>query len=118
MVYKQKAEEMSNQTEKAVQYETLATENGSYSTTLTAKYKNREGWHAKDPRRIMSFIPGTITTVDVKVGDRIAEGDVLLTFKAMKMHYTYRSPIGGTVARIHVAVGDVVAKGVLLLELE
>ena len=38
--------------------------------------------------------------------------------KAMKMHNTYRSPIGGTVARVHVAAGDVVAKGVLLLEFE
>ncbi|WP_304708633.1 acetyl-CoA carboxylase biotin carboxyl carrier protein subunit [uncultured Rikenella sp.] len=107
-----------NKTESAVQLEMLATENGSYPTTLTAKYKNREPWAAKDLRRIVSFIPGTITTVDVKVGDRVKEGDVLLTFKAMKMHNTYRSPIGGTVARVHVAAGDVVAKGVLLLEFE
>lgn len=104
--------------EAAPQLETLATKHGTYKTTLTAKYKNRVPWHPKDPRQIFSFIPGTITTIDVKVGDVVQEDDVLLTFRAMKMHNTYRSPIGGKVAKIHVAEGDVVPKGILLLEFE
>lgn len=110
---------MSNKKEEAaVQLETLSTMHGDYRTTLTKKYRERTPWHPKDPRQIISFIPGTITTIDVKVGDMVKEGDVLLTFKAMKMQNTYRSPVGGKVARIHVAVGDVVPKGVLLLEFE
>ena len=109
---------MNKKLEAAPEWETLATMHGTYKTTLSAKYKNRTPWHAKDPRQIYSFIPGTITTIDVKVGDTVKEGDVLLTFKAMKMHNTYRSPISGKVARIHVSVDEVVAKGVLLIEFE
>lgn len=109
---------MNKKQEAAPEWETLATMHGTYKTTLSAKYKNRTPWHAKDPRQIYSFIPGTITTIDVKVGDTVKEGDVLLTFKAMKMHNTYRSPISGKVARIHVNVDEVVAKGVLLIEFE
>lgn len=109
---------MSTKKETAPELETLVTKHGTYRTTLSAKYKNRTPWHAKDPRQILSFIPGTITTVDVKEGDTVKEGDVLLTFKAMKMHNTYRSPIGGRVAKVHVTPGDVVAKGILLVEFE
>lgn len=105
-------------TEEAPQLETLSTEHGDYRTTLSAKYKNRTPWHPKDPRQILSFIPGTITTIDVKVGDSVKEGGILLTFKAMKMHNTYRSPVAGKVAKIHVAEGEVVPKGVLLVEFE
>lgn len=54
----------------------------------------------------------------MRVGDQVKEGDTLLTFKAMKMHNTYRSPVGGKVAKIHVAEGEVVPKGALLLEFE
>lgn len=106
---------MSNKSEV---FEQLVTPAGSYRTKLTAKYKNRTPWHAKDPRQIFSFIPGTITTVDVQAGDRVQAGDVLLTFKAMKMHNTYRSPVAGRVARVCVGVGDAVPKGELLLEFE
>lgn len=109
---------MNTKKEPATEWETLSTSHGTYKTTLTAKYKNRTPWHAKDPRQIYSFIPGTITTIDVKEGDQVKVGDVLLTFKAMKMHNTYRSPIAGKIAKIHVAVNDVVHKGVLLLEFE
>lgn len=109
---------MSNKKEAAPPYENLSTPHGTFRTTLSAKYKNRTPWHAKDPRQVISFIPGTITTIDVRVGDQVKEGDTLLTFKAMKMHNTYRSPVGGKVAKIHVAEGEVVPKGALLLEFE
>lgn len=109
---------MSTKKDSAPQLETLSTKHGTYQTTLSAKYRNRIPWQPKDMRQVFSFIPGTITSVDVKEGGTVKEGDVLLTFKAMKMHNTYRSPVGGKVAKIHVAEGDVVPKGVLLLEFE
>ncbi|WP_298064337.1 acetyl-CoA carboxylase biotin carboxyl carrier protein subunit [uncultured Rikenella sp.] len=109
---------MSTQKETAPEWATLSTQHGTYQTTLSVKYRNRKPWQAKDPRQVFSFIPGTITSVDVKEGDTVEKGDVLLTFKAMKMHNTYRSPVGGKVAKIHVTEGDVVHKGILLLEFE
>ncbi|MCH5305862.1 MAG: acetyl-CoA carboxylase biotin carboxyl carrier protein subunit [Rikenella sp.] len=99
-------------------FEQLVTPDGSYTTLLSAKYKNRTAWQKKDPRKIVSFIPGTIMTVDVKPGDTVKEGDILLTFKAMKMHNTYRSPIAGRIAQVCVGAGDSVPKGELLIEFE
>lgn len=110
---------MSNKKEETQpELEILHTKHGDYKTTLTAKYKNRTPWHPKDPRQVFSFIPGTIMTIDVKVGDTVKVGDVLLTFKAMKMHNTYKSPVDGKVAKIHVSPDEIVPKGVLVLEFE
>ncbi len=97
-------------------YDVLRTSEGEYQTTLTKKYKARKPWQAPDPRHILSFIPGTIVEVMVKEGQAVEEGDTLLTFKAMKMLNTYKSPISGTVAKVNVSAGDAVPKGVLLVE--
>lgn len=111
-------ETMSTKKESAPEMEMLTTQHGTYRTTLSAKYKSRVPWHAKDPRQICSFIPGTITTVEVQEGDSVKAGDVLLSFKAMKMQNIYRSPVSGRIAKVHVSPGDVVAKGILLVEFE
>lgn len=97
---------------------TLNTENGAYETTFTRKYEEQKPWERKDPRKILSFIPGTITSIDVKVGQNIVIGENLLMFNAMKMSNQYKSPIAGRVAQINVTVGEAVPKGVVLIEFE
>lgn len=101
-----------------VVYDTIATESGNYRTQLTDKYRNRTPWKTPDARQVFSFIPGTITTVEVKPGQKIEVGDTLFTFKAMKMLNVYKSPVAGVVARILVEPNQIVPKGVLLLEFE
>lgn len=96
----------------------ISTEDGSYRTTFTEKYRNRVPWTKPDPRQIFSFIPGTITTINVTPGQKVKVGDILVTFKAMKMINVYNSPIAGTIARIHVQTDQIVPKGVMLLEFE
>lgn len=96
----------------------LNTENGAYETTFTKKYEQQKLWERKDPKKILSFIPGTITSVDVKVGQSIKVGETLLTFNAMKMSNTFKSPMAGKIAKINVSANDVVPKGVVLLEFE
>lgn len=96
----------------------LNTENGSYETTFTKKYEQQKPWQAKNPKEILSFIPGTITTVEVSEGSDVNVGDVLLTFNAMKMSNTFKSPIAGKISKIHVKAGEVVPKGVVLVEFE
>ncbi len=98
--------------------ETLSTLHGTYTTRLSAKYRNRKPWQAPNPKEIYSFIPGTIVSLKVKAGQTVKEGDVLLEFNAMKMLNTYRSPVGGKVKHICVKEGQVVPKGELLLEFE
>lgn len=99
-------------------YDTISTDSGDFKTTLTEKYKNRTPWRAPDPRQIFSFIPGTITTINVEPGQQVKEGDILFTFKAMKMINVYNSPVDGVVARILVKPEQIVPKGELLLEFE
>lgn len=96
--------------------EILNTENGSYETTFTPKYRAQKAWTAQDPREILSFIPGTITSLDVKTGDKVKKGDKLLMFNAMKMENTLYAPQDGVIDHLCVTVGQAVPKGVTLVK--
>ena len=60
-------------------------------------------------------LPGTITTVNVKVGDSVAAGDVVVVLEAMKMQNNIEAEQGGTVTAINVNPGDAVMEGSVLL---
>ncbi|MBP2411331.1 acetyl-CoA/propionyl-CoA carboxylase biotin carboxyl carrier protein [Arthrobacter stackebrandtii] len=61
---------------------------------------------AADPQ-LRSPMPGTVTVVNAKTGDRVAAGDVLLAVEAMKMEHQITATMAGTV-HIGVAVGALV----------
>ena len=52
------------------------------------------------------------------VGDRVAEGDTVLTVEAMKMENEVHTPISGVVKKIYVRVGDTVNPDETLIEVE
>jgi pyruvate carboxylase subunit B len=56
---------------------------------------------------IFSTFSGSVELVDilVKVGDKVAEGDVIAAVEAMKAKHDIRTPVSGTVQTIHVAIG-------------
>jgi biotin carboxyl carrier protein len=56
-------------------------------------------------------ITGKITSVNVKAGDKVAEGDVLCMLESMKMENPILAPVAGTVTKIELAVGQVVEAG-------
>lgn len=56
-------------------------------------------------------ISGIVVTVNVKEGDLVAEGDVVVVLESMKMQMLMRAPIGGTIKSIHVNPGAQLAKG-------
>ena len=61
-------------------------------------------------------MPGTITTVPVKIGQKLARGDVLLTLEAMKMETTVRAERDGVIKEILVRPGlQVDAKDLLVV---
>lgn len=60
-------------------------------------------------------LPGTIVSIDVKPGDRVKKGDMLLTLEAMKMKNAIRSDIDGVIADVHVNQGDLVKHGQALV---
>jgi biotin carboxyl carrier protein len=56
-------------------------------------------------------ITGKIISVEVKVGDKVVEGDVICTIEAMKMENPIMAPVNGTIKEVKVKVGDVVSTG-------
>lgn len=59
-------------------------------------------------------MPGMIIRYEVKEGDAVKEGDVVLILEAMKMENSIMSPVSGTVKRINFKDGDSVQKGDIL----
>jgi biotin carboxyl carrier protein len=59
-------------------------------------------------------ITGKIISVNVKVGDKVGEGDVLCMLESMKMENPILAPVAGTVAKIDIAAGQVVEAGDLI----
>lgn len=62
-------------------------------------------------------MPATVVAVNVRTGDRVRKGDVLLLLEAMKMELPVRSPGDGTVAAVHCRAGQLVQPNVGLIDL-
>ncbi len=62
-------------------------------------------------------MPGLVASLAVSVGNKVNEGDALLTLEAMKMFTTITAPKSGTVASLEIATGDTVESGDLLVVL-
>jgi pyruvate carboxylase len=59
-----------------------------------------------NPGHVGAPMPGTIATVAVHVGQKLARGDALLTLEAMKMETTVRAERDGTVQEVLVVPGQ------------
>ena len=60
-------------------------------------------------------LPGTINAINVKVGDTVAVGDVVVILEAMKMQNNIEAENAGTVTSILVNPGDSVMEGAVML---
>ena len=60
-------------------------------------------------------LPGTITAINVNVGDEVKAGDAVLVLEAMKMENNITAECDGSVTGICVAAGDSVMEGTTLL---
>lgn len=63
-------------------------------------------------------MPGNIWKVEVKEGQEVKAGDVLLILEAMKMENEILAPVDGVVASVHVAQGASVNGGDILVSLK
>ncbi len=63
-------------------------------------------------------LAGTVVRVQVKPGQEVDEGDVLVSLEAMKMETEITAAVRGTVSEVLVSVGDAVAGGQLLVRIE
>ncbi len=88
-----------------------------YKTTLNKKYENRKNWEPLNLNEIISYIPGTIISLDVKEGQEVKEGDRILILESMKMYNNIKMPCDGTISKIHVVAGQRIAKNFLMVEI-
>jgi biotin carboxyl carrier protein len=56
-------------------------------------------------------LTGKILKVEVKVGDRVKEGDTLCILESMKMENPIVAPMDGTVTKINIKVDQIVKTG-------
>lgn len=63
-------------------------------------------------------MPGAVLSVDVKVGDAVTKGQLLVILEAMKMEHRITAPRDGSVEQVHVDVGEQVENGQLLVTLD
>lgn len=89
-----------------------------YKTLLTEKYKNRKMWQKPYVGDVISHLPGTIVKLEVKVGDVVEEGQLLLIHQAMKMYNRVVAPVSGTVVEVGVKEGDKITKDYLMVKIE
>lgn len=65
-----------------------------------------------------SSIPGAVSKISVKVGDKVQVNQTLITIEAMKMETAITAQIDGVVESIEVAEGDTVKCGQLLMKIQ
>ena len=68
-----------------------------------------------DPKQIGASIPGAISKISVKRGDKVTKGQTLITVEAMKMETAVTAPEDGAIKDIHVEEGAAVKGGQLLI---
>ena len=63
-------------------------------------------------------LTGKIVGVNVKVGDKVKEGDIICLLESMKMENPILAPVSGTVIEIDIAVDQVVKPGETIAVIE
>ncbi|MFA8432899.1 MAG: biotin/lipoyl-containing protein [Marinifilaceae bacterium] len=89
-----------------------------YKTELTKKFEGRTNWEAPNPKKMSSFIPGTIVEIFIKEGQEVKAGEKLLILEAMKMKNLIAMPFDGKIKKVYVQEGEKVPNRHLMIEIE
>jgi len=63
-------------------------------------------------------LTGKIISVDVKVGDKVKEDDIICVLESMKMENPIVAPVSGTIVELNVAAGQTVDAGKTIAVIE
>lgn len=94
----------------------LARDGAAFEFAEASPYPQAAG--GLDPLRARAPVAGLVAQLLVAVGDRVAEGQALLSVEAMKMEMWLTAGAAGVVKAVHVGPRDAVASGAVLVELE
>lgn len=89
-----------------------------YRTLLTAKYKNRKMWQKPFIGDVIAHLPGTVIKIEVKEGQEVVAGQLLLIHQAMKMFNRIVAPVSGVITELVVKEGDKIAKDHVMVKIE
>jgi biotin carboxyl carrier protein len=67
---------------------------------------------------LKSPMPGLIVLVNVKEGDTVGKGDVLVVLESMKMQNELKAPMDGKVSQVQISDGNSVEQNQSLLKIE
>ena len=76
------------------------------------------GGRKKKSGTVSANIPGKVVTVEVKEGDVVKEGQVILILEAMKMQNEIQAPVDGTVINVACEEGQAIEANVPLVVIE
>jgi len=63
-------------------------------------------------------VTGSVWKIEKRVGELLAEGDVIIILESMKMEIPVEAPCAGTLAEIRVDEGESVEEGTILAVIE
>jgi acetyl-CoA carboxylase biotin carboxyl carrier protein len=66
---------------------------------------------------VQAHITGTVWKIEVKEGEQVAEGQVLVILESMKMEMPIEAPSSGKVEKVHAVEGQAVNEGDVLITL-
>lgn len=91
----------------------------TFTVANSSGRKSRKGGGAGGSSdQIAAPMPGKVTKILLKVGDKVAAGQAVLVMEAMKMEYTLKSEIAGEIESISGAAGEQVALGKVLVKIK
>ena len=107
-------------------------DDGTYDATVEGQTFSIEVPNAQAPPRarrggggkkkksgtVSANIPGKVVTVEVKEGDVVKEGQVILILEAMKMQNEIQAPVDGTVINVACEEGQAIEANVPLVVIE
>ena len=85
---------------------------------VAAKPRRSGGRKKKKSGTVSANIPGKVVTVEVAVGQTVAEGQVILILEAMKMQNEIQAPVSGTVVSVECSEGEAIEANVPLVVIE
>jgi 3-methylcrotonyl-CoA carboxylase alpha subunit len=74
--------------------------------------------HGIHDGEIEAPMPGKVTAVEIKQGEKVIEGQRLLTLEAMKMEHALTAPFEGVITELNARPGVQVTEGTLLVKVE
>jgi len=92
-------------------------ENGYFEVELDQR-RGTGTTHGLHDGEIEAPMPGKVTAVEVKKGEKVEKGQRLLTLEAMKMEHALTAPFDGTVAELNAKAGAQVTEGQMLVKIE